>query len=38
MWLKGMTLGFSGGAMAITAIVAAAVMGAFEFYFHAYIL
>ncbi|OLS38319.1 hypothetical protein BTR22_07490 [Alkalihalophilus pseudofirmus] len=37
IWLMGMAFGFSGGAMAITALVAAAVMGAFEFYFHAYI-
>jgi hypothetical protein len=33
----GIAFGFSGGAMAITTLVAAAVMDAFEFYFHAYI-
>jgi ABC-type molybdate transport system substrate-binding protein len=37
IWLMGIAFGFSGGAMAITTLVAAAVMDAFEFYFHAYI-
>ncbi|WP_368505244.1 DUF2512 family protein [Alkalihalophilus sp. As8PL] len=37
IWLMGIAYGYSIGAMAITAIVAAAVMGVFEFFFHSYI-
>ncbi|MED1603256.1 YndM family protein [Alkalihalophilus marmarensis] len=37
VWLMGIPYGYSIGTMAITAIIAAPVVGVFEFFFHTYI-
>lgn len=37
IWLMGIPYGYSIGTMAITALIAAPVIGVFEFFFHSYI-